>query len=118
MLTILINLAVLALIGATYWFFFRKKEEDVVEAGSRILITVDGGYKPAHIRLARGKTTTLAFFRKDPSSCLEEVTIPDFKIRQTLPLNQTTEIVVTPQKTGVFDLHCGMNMYHGKLEVM
>ena len=82
------------------------------------MITVDGGYKPSHIRLKRGVATTLAFLRKDPSSCLEEVTIPDFKILQTLPLNQITEVVVTPQKTGVFDMHCGMNMYHGKIEVV
>jgi len=37
-------------------------------------------------------------------------------VRQTLSLNQTTEIRITPERTGEFDFSCGMNMFHGKLK--
>ncbi|HAV14849.1 MAG TPA: copper-binding protein [Candidatus Pacebacteria bacterium] len=118
MLTFFVNVFGAGLMIFTYWFFFMKKEEKAVEAESRLTITVDGGYTPNVIQLKRGQKTTLAFFRKDPSSCLEEVVMSEFKIRQFLPLNQTTDIVITPKETGTFDIHCGMNMYHGKIEVV
>ena len=66
----------------TYWFFLMKKEEEAVAASDSIDISVKGGYSPEVISLKKGKTTKLNFIRKDPSSCLEEVVLPDFKIRK------------------------------------
>lgn len=100
----------------TYWYFFMKKEH-VVEAGNTIDIVVDGGYNPDTIAIPYGKTTTINFYRKDPSTCLEEVVISDFKIRKYLPLNQKVSIEITPKKQGEFQFVCGMNMFHGKLVV-
>ena len=45
-------------------------------------ITVEGGYQPDVISVPKGKTTKINFFRKDPSSCLEEVVLSDFKIKK------------------------------------
>lgn len=104
------------LIGAIYWFFFGKKDGVVVASGS-IDIVVDGGYKPAFIQVKNGVTTTLRITRKDKNSCLEEIILPEFKIKQYLPLNETTEIMIKPIESGEFAFHCGMNMYHGKLKV-
>jgi len=118
MITILVNLFGAGLIAATIWFFLGKKEETVTKVQGEITITVDGGYTPNVIQVKKGETTTLSFFRKDPSSCLEEVVIPDLKVRQLLPLDKTTSIVITPKKVGTFDMHCGMNMFHGKIEVI
>lgn len=83
----------------------------------KVEILVDGGYKPDTIQIPKGKPTTIEFFRKDPSSCLEEVVLSDFKIRKFLPLNQKTEITITPNKVGTFPFSCGMNMFHGKVVV-
>jgi plastocyanin domain-containing protein len=55
------------------------------------------------------------FLRKDPSSCLEEVVIGDFKIRKYLPLNKEVTLEINPQKKGVFSFSCGMGMFHGKI---
>ena len=82
----------------TYWFFLMKKEDEAVRAKNSIDIIVDGGYSPEVISVLKGKTTTINFIRKDPSSCLEEVVLSDFKIRKFLPLNQKTSIKITPQK--------------------
>src|SRR5258706_15006041 len=102
----------------TYWFFLMKKEEEIlVVENNSVDITVEGGYSPNVISIPKGKPTTLNFLRKDPSSCLEEVVLGDFRIRKYLPLNQKTSITITPQKSGEFDYTCGMNMFHGKIVV-
>lgn len=100
----------------TYWFFLMKKDT-VVTVKNAVDIIVDGGYSPSTISIPQGKKTTINFFRKDPSSCLEEVVLPDFKIRKYLPLNQTVSVELTPKKTGTYDIVCGMNMFHGKVIV-
>lgn len=103
-------------IAFTYWFFLMKKEK-IVEVFDSVNITVDGGYSPSTISVPKGKTTKITFFRKDPSNCLEEVVLPDFKIREFLPLNKEITIEITPKKTGKFGFECGMGMFHGSLIV-
>lgn len=113
---ILVAFFSLAGIAFTYWFFLMKKE-GVVTVTDNIDITVEGGYSPNTISIPQGKTTKINFTRKDPSSCLEEVVLSDFKIRKYLPLNQKVTVEVTPQKKGEFNFECGMNMFHGKIIV-
>jgi len=103
-------------IAFTYWFFLMKRSKEVIVKDS-IDIIVDGGYSPEVISIAKGKTTKINFLRKDPTDCLEEVVLSDFKIRKHLPLNQKITIELTPQKAGEFGYACGMNMYHGKIIV-
>lgn len=98
----------------TYWFFLLKKEKKV-EVSDSVDIVVEGGYTPSVISIVKDKTTKIHFLRKDPNSCLEEVVIPDFRIRKTLPLNQSVTVEITPRKSGEFNFACGMNMYHGKI---
>lgn len=102
----------------TYWYFLMKKDAEAVTVNAdSVDITVEGGYTPSVISIKKGKTVTLNFFRKDPSSCLEEVVLPDFRIRKYLPLNEKTPITITPRKEGTFEISCGMNMFHGKIVV-
>ena len=103
-------------IAFTYWFFLMKKEE-VVAVSDSVDIIVEGGYTPNTISIPQGKTTKISFTRKDPSSCLEEVVLGDFKIRKFLPLNQKVTVEVTPKEKGEFGFVCGMNMFHGKINV-
>lgn len=105
-------------IAFTYWFFLMRKEKVVAVDSNFVEIVVDGGYHPEIISIPLGKTTTLNFTRKDSNSCLEEVIFGDFKIKKTLPLNQTISIPITPQKTGEYTYNCGMNMFHGKIRVV
>lgn len=100
------------------WFFFGKKAaSNAVEVGDAVTIRVSGGYTPATIQLQKGKKTTITFHRTDPSSCLEEVVLPDFRVRKFLPLNKEVALDLLPQKTGEFPFVCGMNMFHGKIIV-
>ncbi len=115
---ILVGLFSLAGIAATYWFFLMRDEKEVAVTSDSVDITVDGGYQPEVISIPKSKTTKLNFTRKDPSSCLEEVILSDFKVRKYSPLNKTVTIEITPQKTGEFKFSCGMNMFHGKIRVV
>lgn len=101
----------------TYWFFLMKKDKEV-SVENEVDILVEGGYNPDVISITKGKLTKINFIRKDPSSCLEEVVLSDFKIKKYLPLNQKVTIELTPQKTGTFQFNCGMNMFHGKMKVV
>ncbi|MGI8419532.1 MAG: cupredoxin domain-containing protein [Candidatus Levyibacteriota bacterium] len=113
---LIVTLLDLFAMGFVYWFFLMKNE-NATEVGDSVDIIVEGGYSPATVAIQKGKTTKINFIRKDPSSCLEEVVIGDFKTRKFLPLNKKVTVEVKPQEAGEVDFACGMNMYHGKIIV-
>jgi plastocyanin domain-containing protein len=120
-LKLLVTLGGLALIGTEMWWFLfskTKAEKATSHQGIQELeITVDGGYSPERIVVQVGQPVRLNFLRKDPSSCLEKVLLPDFHKAVDLQLNQTTTLEVIPEKPGEYTFHCGMNMFRGVLEV-
>lgn len=113
---ILVVLLSITGIAVTYWFFLMKNEREV-EVSDSVDIEVNGGYSPEVISISKGKTTKINFIRRDPTECLSEVVLGDFKIRRELPLNQKVTIEITPEKSGEFNYSCGMGMYHGKIIV-
>lgn len=113
---IIVTIAGFAAIAFTYWFFLMKKDR-VMEVGGSVDILVDGGYSPSTISVQKNKTTQVNFLRRDKNSCLEEVVLPDFKIKKYLPLDKKISIEITPKKVGEYEISCGMNMFHGKILV-
>jgi len=111
----------LGLIGLELWWFLLSKPKSrkaETQGGiQEITVTVDGGYEPSQIVVQAGQPVRLNFDRRDPSSCLEEVRFPDFRIAQELPLNQVTAIEFMPEKPGKYEFTCGMNMFRGVVEV-
>lgn len=116
-----VTLGGLGLIAAElWWFLLRKPKSRQARAQGgvqEVTVMVDGGYEPSQIVVQAGQPVRLNFYRKDPSSCLEEVRLPDFHIAQSLELNQTTPIEFTPDKPGKYEFSCGMNMFRGFIEV-
>ncbi len=112
----------LGLIGLELWWFLLSKSKSqqakINQGIQEIDITVDGGYEPSRVVVNLGQKVRLKFLRRDPSSCLEEVRLPDFHIAQNLPLNQVTPIEFTPDKPGTYEFTCGMNMFRGAIEVL
>ncbi|MDJ0573501.1 MAG: cupredoxin domain-containing protein [Pleurocapsa sp. MO_192.B19] len=119
-LKIAVALGGLGLIGAELWWFMfskTKSQKAQVEQGIQSVdILVDGGYNPDRIEVRAGEPVKLNFFRKDPSSCLEQVLLPDFSKALDLTLNQTTTVEVLPEKPGEYTFTCGMNMYRGVIK--
>ncbi|NJR59432.1 MAG: cupredoxin domain-containing protein [Cyanobacteria bacterium CRU_2_1] len=118
---VVVTLGGLGLIGLELWWFLLSKPKSrqaTTQGGvQEVTVTVDGGYEPSQIVVQAGQLVRLNFDRKDPSSCLEEVRFPDFRIAQELPLNQTTAIEFTPDQPGRYEFTCGMNMFRGVVEV-
>lgn len=112
----------LSLVGLELWWFLlsKPKSRKATTTGGvqEITVTVDGGYEPSQIVVQVGQPVRLNFDRKDPSSCLEEVRFPDFRIARNLPVNQVTPIEFTPDKPGRYEFTCGMNMFRGTVEVV
>lgn len=111
----------IALIGGQLWWFLGSKpKSQQVEASDgiqEVSITVDGGYSPALVIVKRGQPVRLNFLRRDPSSCLEKVLLPDFHIAQDLALDRVTPVEFTPEVVGQYQFTCGMNMFRGAIEV-
>jgi plastocyanin domain-containing protein len=118
---IVVTIGGISLIGLELWWFLLNKpastQATIQGAIQAITVTVDGGYEPSHIVVQAGRTVRLNFDRRDPSSCLEEVRLPDFHIAQKLVLHQITPIEFTPDKPGRYEFACGMNMFRGVVEV-
>ena len=60
----------------------------------------------------------LTFHRLDPSGCVAQVIVPDFRRTLDLPLNARTSLDLPPMEPGEYPFHCGMNMVRGVLEVV
>ncbi|KOP28216.1 hypothetical protein AMR41_00655 [Hapalosiphon sp. MRB220] len=117
-----VTLAGLGLIGLELWWFLlsKPKSQKAVAAGEgiqEVTVIVDGGYQPSRIVVEALKPVRLSFNRRDPSSCLEQVLIPDFHIAADLPLNQVTIVEFTPKQVGNHVFTCGMNMFRGAIAV-
>jgi plastocyanin domain-containing protein len=118
---VMVTVGGLGLIGLELWWFLLNKPhsrqvqaQDGIQA---VTVTVDGGYEPSTIVVQVGKPVRLNFDRRDPSNCLADLRIPDFRIAQTLTLNQITPIEFTPDKPGRYEFSCGMNMFRGVIDV-
>jgi plastocyanin domain-containing protein len=105
----------LAAIAWVNWYFFLAGRSPAAPATEEQVITVDGGYSPAVVRVKAGRPVRLVFDRKDSGSCSEEVVFPDFGLRRFLPSGKRTVIEVTPPRAGRYDFTCGMSMLHGAL---
>ncbi|WP_094554975.1 cupredoxin domain-containing protein [Synechococcus sp. 1G10] len=122
-LNVAVAAAGLALIAAELWWFLGRHGGGVAagegEGGvQEITITVDGGYSPARIRLTAGRPVRLIFHRLDPSGCVAQVIVPDFRRTLDLPLNARTSLELPPMQPGEYPFHCGMSMVRGVLEVV
>lgn len=111
----------LALIGLEIWWFLLSKPKSQ-KAGANhgiqeITITVEGGYEPSRVVVNAGEPVRLNFLRRDSSSCLEKVLLPDFHLAQELELDRVTPIEFTPETPGEYAFTCGMNMFRGVVEV-
>ncbi|MBD2744898.1 cupredoxin domain-containing protein [Coleofasciculus sp. FACHB-1120] len=116
-----ITLGGLALIGLELWWFLVSKTQAQQATANQgiqeLTIQVDGGYDPNRVVVKAGQPVRLNFFRKDPSSCLEKIILPDFHIAKDLDLNRMTPVEFTPKIPGEYAFTCGMNMARGVLEV-
>ena len=106
-----------ALIALTNWYFLGPKKAAVATATGGIVdltVRVEGGYSPSEIEVPAGSRVRMTFDRREDNPCSDELVIPDFGIRRTLPAFKKTvvELTATP---GRHEFKCGMGMLHGAI---
>ena len=117
-LVALLGLGAIAWVNWYFLFATRSATAAAVVGGiQQIDIAVRGGYDPGVVRVRRGVPARLVFDRQETASCSEEIVIPAFGIRKFLAPFAKTSVELTPDRTGRFDITCGMSMLHGTLLV-
>lgn len=118
--TIIVNSVVSILIVlVTSWFFVNKSSGTYAQKDAPIMILIkDGSYFPSLIQIPAGKPTIIRFMRKDPNACASTVKFPQFNYSYPLPLNNSVDITIPPQKAGEIDFTCDIGSYRGKILVI
>lgn len=116
---ILVNFSAVLLVLFIVWWFFGKHTQSwmTVTPGPITILVKDSIYQPSYIRVPREKPIVLNFLRKDITPCAETVYFPQLDIAESLPINETVQIIVPPQPAGEIEFTCQMGMYRGKLLV-
>ncbi|WOQ16692.1 heavy metal translocating P-type ATPase [Raineyella sp. W15-4] len=120
-LSIVTILAALALTVGAIWFFFaprRSRAAQLADGVQVVDVKVQGGYSPDTIQLRKGLPVRIMFDRRETGECTSHVVFPDFGINQALPAYATTAVEFTPSQAGRYEFACGMNMIHGRLDVL
>ena len=112
--------AAIALIALVNWFFLGNKGAPVVVAAAPaggvvdVTVVVEGGYTPSTIEVPAGSRVRMTLDRREDNPCSDEIVIPDFGLRRSLPAFATTilEFTATP---GRHEFSCGMGMLHGAI---
>ena len=114
-----IALGAVALIAVINWFFLGPRRAAVVRAAVPggtvdVHVRVEGGYSPSVIEVPAGSRVRMSLDRQEDNPCSDELVIPDFGIRRSLPPFATTtiEFDATP---GTHEFKCGMGMLHGSI---
>lgn len=118
MITLLVNLAGIALIAFIAWWFWgaRPRAASPPTAAGPIEVQVDNGvYTPAVIEVAAGRPVTLRFRRLDPSPCAEQVRFDELGVVAALPVGRPKDVTVIPPRPGEYEFTCQMRMYRGVL---
>ncbi len=119
---VLVILGGIAAIAWVNWYFFlaggRSGTAEMAASGvQEVVIRVEGGYDPAHVRVRKGVPVRLIFDRRETSGCSEEVVLPEFGIRKFLPAHERTAVEFTPAESGRYEFTCGMAMLRGRVTV-
>ena len=115
-----IAVAAIALITFVNWFFLGHRGRPVVAAATQpgglvdVTVLVEGGYTPSTIEVPAGSRVRMTLDRREDNPCSDEIVIPDFGVRQSLPAFATTILEFTATG-GRHDFSCGMGMLHGTI---
>ncbi|WP_449406880.1 heavy metal translocating P-type ATPase [Microbacterium maritypicum] len=103
------------------WYFFgpKRARRAEMDGGVQVVkVKVQGGYSPNIVQVARGVPVRMEFDRQETGECTSRVVMPGFKVNQLLPAYETTVVEFTPEAAGEYEFACGMNMVHGRVQVL
>lgn len=80
-------------------------------------VTVAGGYKPDVIQLKQGIPAEINFKWINDQGCLDVVHSDALHFSEKLPVDVVKTVQIPTDQAGEFEFSCGMDMFHGKVEV-
>lgn len=99
--------------GGIYGFIAQAAAPRVIE-----MKVTTAGYVPAEITIDEDEAVDLKITRETNITCATEIVIPDLKINQPLPLNETVVVHLPKLAGGVHRFGCAMDlMISGNLKV-
>lgn len=95
-----------------------KPAEPAPEGVRQIDINISGmDYTPASVNVTKGEKVRLRFHLDDKPTCGQTVVFPELNIKKDVPVNGSSFVDLTAEKTGDINFTCGMNMMKGKVVV-
>ena len=112
-------LAATGLIVFINWYFLGAKRTADIAAASPgapvdVLVRVEGCNSPSIIEVPAGSRVRMTLDRREDNPCSDEIVIPDFGIRRSLPAFARTVVEFTAT-AGAHEFKCGMGMLHGSI---
>lgn len=77
----------------------------------------DAGFVPLNLKVKKGVPVDLVITRKTDQTCAKAISIPDYGIKQELPLNEPVTVTFTPARAGDIKYTCGLDMMTGVISV-
>jgi len=115
----LAGVAVVLWLVRELWLAYREGATVPQVAGVQAArITVQGGYGPAAVFVAKGKPVRLDFTRREASPCSELVIFDGVDRRAELPENETVSVEFTPRRTGRITFGCHRGTLRGHVIVV
>jgi len=116
----IIAASAIGLIAFVNWFFLGSRGTPVAVAAATpggvvdVTVRIEGGYTPSTIEVPAGSRVRMTLDRQEDNPCSDEIVIPDFGIRRSVPAHAQTvvEFTATP---GRHEFSCGMGMLHGAI---
>lgn len=105
------------LIAIVNWFFLGRRSAAVAVAAAAgglvdVTVRIEGGYTPSTIEVPAGARVRMTLDRQEDNPCSDEIVIPDFGIRKSVPAHAKTVLEFTAT-AGRHEFSCGMGMLHG-----
>lgn len=83
----------------------------------KVNVNVAGGYEPSVINLKQGVPAEITFTRTNAQGCLDVVHSNDLNFEESLPIDEPKTVTIATDKPGEFNFSCGMDMFHGTINI-
>ena len=74
-----------------------------------------GLYDKTEVTIKAGQPVEFTFSADKDSGCGRQLLIPKFGVNLVSQNGEPHTVTFTPKEPGVYEYHCGMNMFRGKL---
>ena len=94
-------------------FFSEASPTDMQKVSVHALNT--GFYDKTEVTVKAGQPVEFTFSADEDSGCWRQLLIPKFGVSLISKNGESHTVTFTPKQPGIYEYHCGMKMFNGKL---